>query len=84
MKVLHILRKSQDDLARETIERQPDNVEVTVVLIQEAVSLRERLTKRLLVLEDDVRDMHVDMDIPRISYHDLLNLIFEHDKVFCW
>jgi sulfur transfer complex TusBCD TusB component (DsrH family) len=84
MKILYILRKQPDELAKEMIEKQSHENETTVVLIQDAVSMQENLPGHVLALEDDVRKRLVSQDIPKIGYEELLSLIFQNDRILCW
>ena len=84
MKILYILRKQPDGLAKEMIEIQSHEHEITVVLIQEAVLMKENLSGHVLALDDDVRKRSVSQNIPKIGYEELLSLIFKNDRTLCW
>ncbi|MEE9529794.1 MAG: hypothetical protein V3W52_02290 [Syntrophobacteria bacterium] len=84
MKILYILRKQPDGLAKEMIEKQSHEHEITVVLIQEAVLMKENLPGHVLALDDDVRKRSVSQNIPKIGYEELLSLIFKNDRTLCW
>jgi sulfur transfer complex TusBCD TusB component (DsrH family) len=66
------------------IEKQSQHHEITIVLIQEAVHLEEQLPSRVIALTEDLWRKGLDGKIPEISYGELLTLIFNHDRVFCW
>ncbi len=84
MKVLYILRKQPDELAKEMIEKQSPEHEITVVLIQDAVLMQENLPGHVLALDDDARKRSVPQNIPKIGYEELLSLIFKNDRTLCW
>jgi hypothetical protein len=86
VKVLHLLRNPPDDIAKEMIERhhQDHDHETTIVLVQQAVTIQDKLPGRVLALEDDLRKEPLLSSIPTIDYRGLLSLIFEHDRVICW
>ena len=85
MKIIHILRSPNDTLALETLNKQSEHMEVTVILLQDAISVQEISAQHLFVLEEGIcKDRIKETSIRSINYRDFLNLIFEHDKVLCW
>ena len=84
MKALHILRKPLADLAKQVMEKESGTAELTVLLIQDAVAVKESLPGRVIALEDDVRASGMDVDVPTIGYSEFVQLILENDKVICW
>jgi sulfur transfer complex TusBCD TusB component (DsrH family) len=59
----------------------PSGREVSVVLLQDGVSLTDLPTNRVYVLSDDVRARHITPSYPVISYTDVLRMMFEADAV---
>lgn len=55
--------------------------EVSVVLLQDGVSLTDFPANRVYALTDDVRARHMMSPYPMISYADVLRMIFEADAV---
>ena len=55
--------------------------EVSVVLLQDGVSLIDLPTNRVYALSDDVRARHITPPYPVISYADVLRMMFEADAV---
>ncbi len=55
--------------------------EVSVVLLQDGVSLTDLPTNRVYVLSDDVSARHITPPYPMISYADVLRMMFEADAV---
>lgn len=53
----------------------------SVVLIQEAVGLRQVPAQQVYALQDDAARRNVTSAFPMISYRDLLRMIFESDRV---
>jgi len=71
-------------MVKRMIEEHCEEHDITIVKIQNAVTVKERFPGRLLALEDDVQKRSVSPNVPMISYHDLLNLIFQNDRILCW
>lgn len=55
--------------------------EVSVVLLQDGVSLTGLPANRVYALSDDVRARHITRTYPVISYADVLRMMFEADVV---
>ena len=53
----------------------------SVVLIQDAVGLRQVPGEQVYALQDDVAQRRVTAAFPMISYRDLLRMIFQADRV---
>ena len=77
-RVLYLIRNasSQSLLAQTATDHH-----VSVVLLQDAVSLRELSTPHVYVLEEDARAKNVSPEFPCISYQDMVHMIFEADRV---
>jgi sulfur transfer complex TusBCD TusB component (DsrH family) len=84
MKILYIVRSQPDDLVKETIEKQSAEHEINIVLIQDAVRMEESLPGHMFALEDDLQKRSLSRNIPAIGYNELLELIFQNDRVLCW
>jgi sulfur relay protein TusB/DsrH len=85
VKVLHIIRSHDDRLARRIIAdmaRTPDT-EQTLVMIQDGV-YNAPTDSRAFACSDDVRARGIDTTLPLIDYSDIVDLIFDHDKVITW
>ena len=62
----------------------PDQVsgrEVSVILLQDGVTLTDLPTNRVYALSDDVRARHITPSYPVVSYADVLRMMFEADAV---
>jgi hypothetical protein len=78
MKILHLLRRPPDPLALEVISEQGRRHDLCVVALHPDAGDVPRLQGvDLLMLQEDQRDRTIGFD-------ELVRLIFEHDKVFCW
>lgn len=63
------------------VSDQTSGIEVSVVLLQDGVSLTDLPTNRVYVLSDDVCARHITSPYPMISYADVLRLMFETDAI---
>lgn len=63
------------------VSDQTSGIEVSVVLLQDGVSLTDLPTNRVYVLSDDVSARHITSPYPMISYADVLRLMFETDAI---
>jgi sulfur transfer complex TusBCD TusB component (DsrH family) len=84
MKVLYLVRNQPDDLVKEMIENQSTEHEINIVLIQDAVRMAESLPGRLFALEDSLQKRSFSRHIEAIGYKELLEFIFQNDRVLCW
>ncbi len=85
MNILYLLRKTPDSLVQEMIVEQARENDITLVLIQEAKagSVPAGLPGRVLAIEDSEHSAAESIGIKTISFHDLLRLIFDNDRVLC-
>ncbi|MGH7166203.1 MAG: hypothetical protein ACREIS_11840 [Nitrospiraceae bacterium] len=81
-KVLYLLTKNppagMDSLLP---QRSPSETDVSVILLQDAVSRRELFGTFTYVLADDVRARKVESPFPHVSYREMLQMIFSADCV---
>jgi hypothetical protein len=61
-------------------ETSPD-LETTVVLIEDAVVLRDIPARRVFALSEDLASRKTTSTFPMVSYADMLKLMFEADTV---
>jgi sulfur transfer complex TusBCD TusB component (DsrH family) len=82
-KILYLLSKAPDRSSEELLVSPSHEHDVSVVLIQEAISLPSMKAKanRVYALSGDVRSGNVPSPFPRISQEDLLRMMFEADTV---
>lgn len=62
-------------------QRSPSETDVSVVLLQDAVSRTEPLGSSTYVLADDVRARNIESPFPHVSYREILQMIFSADSV---
>jgi sulfur relay protein TusB/DsrH len=86
LKVLHIIRNSDDPLARRMIDQLADGAEQTLLLIQDGVYMRPQGAgeQRVLACADDVRARGVETDAELVEYGRIVDMVFEYDKVITW
>ncbi len=84
MKILHILRREEDQLVREIIEHDKTGENLSVLLIQDGVlsKLREEDSVFASVNDVEARGLHVNCNL--VDYPAICKLIIEHDKVIVW
>jgi sulfur relay protein TusB/DsrH len=86
MKVLHIIRSSDDPLAKRVIADIGGdvNAEQTLLLMQDGVYSNPQGAARVFACSDDVAARGVEIDVPLVEYDRIVEMIFESDKVITW
>lgn len=85
MKILHLLRKPPGKLFYQVVGFQREAHQLTIVLFPDVGAVEEELPGHVAELaEKGCCKRASPGGYPRISYGDLLDLIFQHEKVFCW
>jgi hypothetical protein len=81
-KVLYILSKDLAQFSDALLPKDPppDN-DISVILIQEGVSLKKVPGTHIYVLSDDAVSRNVVPSFPTISYRAMLEMIFDADAV---
>ena len=85
-KVLHIIRSNGDSLAQRTIEDIAagiDSAEQTLLLMQDGVYMQSPDMKAFAGA-DDVRARGIETGVALVEYDQIVEMIFEHDKVITW
>lgn len=81
-KVLYILSKGPNQLLQELLqENVPPDMDISVILIQDSVSMSRIPLSHVFVLSEDAVSRHVTPSFPTVSYCDMLCMIFEADRV---
>lgn len=81
-KVLYILSKDPIQFSDTLFSKDPpSNNDTSVILIQEAVSLKKVPGAHIYALSDDAVSRNVIPSFPTISYRDMLKMIFNADAV---
>jgi len=86
-RILHIIKDLNNKKPLELIRRQAkteDQIEVQLVLTQEAVKLLPDFPVAVYVLEEDLRERGLSSPYPKIDYSRLLDLIFNSESVINW
>jgi sulfur transfer complex TusBCD TusB component (DsrH family) len=77
---LYILKQADAPDALELVA-QASRADSALVLIQDAVRLRPQFAGNVYVLRDDARHRGVQAPYPEINYEQLLQMVFEADRV---
>ena len=86
VKVLHIIRSNGDSLARRMIDEIAagiDSAEQTLLLMQDGVYMQPPDMK-VFASADDVRARGIATDVALVEYVQIVEMVFEHDKVITW
>jgi hypothetical protein len=85
MKILHLLREPPGKLFYQVVGSQKEAHQLTIILFPEVGAIQEELPGRVAELVKKSRSKKASPGAyPRISHGELLDFIFQHDKVFCW
>jgi sulfur transfer complex TusBCD TusB component (DsrH family) len=81
---LHILRSLRDESAWQTIKLQHDMQSVAVLLMHDAVLIPPPLEVPMYACEADVQARGITSPLPRLSYGQIVELIFACKRVMVW
>jgi hypothetical protein len=82
--ILHILRTLRDESAWQIIRTQRDLQSVAVLLIHDAVLAPPPLDVPMYACEADVMARGITSPLPRLSYAQIVDLIFACKRVMVW
>jgi sulfur transfer complex TusBCD TusB component (DsrH family) len=82
--ILHILRTLRDESAWQIIRTQHTMQSVAVLLIHDAVLIPPPLTVPMYACEADVMARGITSPLPRLSYDQIVDLIFACKQVMVW
>jgi sulfur transfer complex TusBCD TusB component (DsrH family) len=82
--ILHILRTRKDESAWQTIRAQHDMQPVAVLLMHDAVLAPPPLDVPMYACEADVTARGIVSPIPRLTYDQIVDLIFACKRVMVW
>jgi sulfur transfer complex TusBCD TusB component (DsrH family) len=82
--ILHILRTLRDESAWQIIRTQHDMQSVAVLLIHDAVLTPPPLDVPMYACEADVMARGITSPLPRLSYNQIVDLIFACRRVMVW
>lgn len=85
VKILHIIRSNDDQLAHQVIEeiQRTESAEQTLLMIQDGVYFRPQ-GLRTFACSDDVHARGIETEAPLVNQDEIVEMIFEHDKVITW
>ncbi|MBI4715439.1 MAG: hypothetical protein HY760_05830 [Nitrospirae bacterium] len=84
VETLHIIRRPNDPLALEAVQREHTLREVAVLLIQDGVLTTVRPPVPIYAGSDDVKARGVHPPLPLVSYPEICRLIREARRVIVW
>lgn len=82
--ILHILRTLRDESAWQTIRTQHDMQPVAVLLMHDAVLAPPPLDVPMYTCEADVAARGITSPLPRLTYDQIVDLIFACKRVMVW
>jgi sulfur transfer complex TusBCD TusB component (DsrH family) len=82
--MLHILRRLKDESAWQIINTQRAMQPVAVLLLHDAVLVPPPLDVPMYVCEADVMARGVTSPLPRLTYDQIVDLIFTCQRVMVW
>ena len=82
--ILHILRTLRDESAWQIIKTQRDMQPVAVLLMHDAVLAPPPLDVPMYACEADVLARGITSPLPRLSYNQIVDLIFACKRVMVW
>lgn len=82
--ILHILRALRDDSAWEIIRAQHEQHPVAVLLMHDAVLAPPALEVPMYACEADVMARGITSPLPRLTYDQIVDLIFACKRVMVW
>lgn len=84
MKVLHLVRRPDDAYATGMIEAQAGSHDLSVVFLQDGVYRPTAPAATRYVVEEDCAARGVEPDARSITHEQLVDLIFDSDRVISW
>jgi sulfur transfer complex TusBCD TusB component (DsrH family) len=82
--ILHILRRLRDESAWQIIRTQHDMQPVAVLLMHDAVLAPPPLEVPMYACEADVMARGITSPLPRLTYDQIVDLIFACQRVMVW
>ncbi|MBI3611282.1 MAG: hypothetical protein HY204_11375 [Nitrospirae bacterium] len=85
-RVLHILKDINPPEALTVIAKQAEqpSQNISILLIQEAITLKPTVAAKIYVLKEDAQKRGVASGFKSINYSKMLELIFSSDSVVTW
>lgn len=82
--VLHLVRRLDESYGMAIIAEQAQKAKVAVVYLQDAVFRPSETSADRFALDEDCQARGVSPDLPRLSYNELIVLVFASRRVVCW
>ena len=86
MRILHIIKIKNDILALSMAKEQALGKDVSILLLHDAV-LTDKVQlngSKAFACKDDVLARGVEMPCQLVDYQEIVNLIFDNEKVISW
>ncbi len=84
MKTLHVIRKLDDLLPLELLNRDQERADDALLLIHDAVFHRGPLPQKAFASAPDVAARGVISPLPILTDEEICQLIIEHDRTIVW
>ncbi len=83
-KILHLIKKPLDGIAREFIEEQSIKNISTIVLLGDGLFSDRINSDEVYAIKGHAEERGLDPEFPEIDYRELVKKIFEFEKVYLW
>ncbi len=83
-KILHLIKKPLDGIAREFIEKRSIKTASTIVLIGDGLFSDKINGKEIYAIKGHAEERGLKPEFPEIDYRELVKKIFEFEKVYLW
>jgi sulfur transfer complex TusBCD TusB component (DsrH family) len=84
MKTLHVVRKLDDPLPFELLNRKEERGKDTLLLIHDAVFHRGPLPQKAFASAPDIAARGITSPLPTLTDEAICQLIIEHDRIIVW
>lgn len=86
MRILHIVKNKHDTLAFSMAKEQASANDVSVLLLHDAVLIdsSQLNDSKVFACKDDVLARDIEMQCQLVDYPEIVNLIFDNEKVISW
>ncbi|MBT3270315.1 hypothetical protein HN371_24445 [Candidatus Poribacteria bacterium] len=84
MKILHIVRSPDDAYAMQMIAAQESSHDLRVAFVQDGVYRPTAPTATRYVVEEDCVARGVEAAVDSVTHEQLVDLIFDSDRVISW
>ena len=81
---MHLVRQASDPFPFWVMENQGRENQVTCVLIQDACLTTHPIKVPCYLLKEDAEARGITTSRPLIDFKQLVDMIFNHDRLSCW